>query len=88
MPSHPVMLQQGNEVIVAHKKGGVLLSEEHFDTFRSCMFIGNLNEIADVEMPRRTVKRQVNVPLAWHKSYVRMILYISVSYIILRCSLL
>ena len=71
MPSPPVMLQQGNEVIVAHEKGSVLLLEERFDAFRSCMLIGNLNDIADIEMQRRTVKRQVNATLAWHQSYVR-----------------
>lgn len=82
VPDLPVLLQQGNEVIVAHAIGGVSLTEDHFDTLRNCTFLGNLNEIADVEMPRRTVKRQVTVTLEWHQSYVR---HNQCSYIIVIC---
>ena len=70
VPDLPVLLQQGNEAIIALAKGSVSLLD-HFDILRSCMFIGKLNEIADIEMPRRTVKREVNITQEWHQSYVR-----------------
>ena len=70
MPSLSVLLQHGDEAIVARIKGGSSLLKDYPDSFKSCAFIGNLNEVANVEMQKRTVKRQVNNTLSWHKSYV------------------